>query len=130
MPTAGFTSHLRRPVEELPRGKPSSATIAIAFWVAAGSNPITEPPPAVSAQAAWSLIYLGLIPSGLATIVRFHLVRTVGVSMFAHVGNLIPVFGVIFGAVLLGETITPVIVGALALILAGVALARAGSAQG
>ncbi|MCB1493817.1 MAG: DMT family transporter [Rhodobiaceae bacterium] len=117
-----------RHVHTIPPVRLSALTFSIAAvlllplaWLFEG------PPPAISASTFWPILYLGLFPSGVATILRFHLLRQVGVSMFAHVGNLIPVFGVMLGAVLLGETITGVVIAALVLILGGVALARTGA---
>lgn len=67
---------------------------------------IDGPPPQISAQAWSAIAYLGLFPTGLAYILRYHLVRQIGLSLFAHVGNLIPLFGLAFGVLLLGEDLT------------------------
>lgn len=88
---------------------------------------LNGPPAQPSSTALLSMLYLGVIPTGVAAILRFQLVRKVGVSMFAHVGNLIPVFGVVFGALLLDEAISTTTIIALVLILSGVAIARSGA---
>lgn len=76
-------------------------------------------------QTAWlNLIYLGLLPTGLATILRYRLIRTVGASFFALGMNLIPVFGLILGALILQEEVTAIAWTALALILTGLFIAR------
>lgn len=119
---------LVRRVADIPPTRMTTLTFAFAALIIVPTAYLVDGSPVTpTAPAVWSMIYLGLIPTGLAAILRFHLVRTVGVSMFSHVGNLIPVFGVAFGAVLLGETVTVVTIAALALILTGVALARAGA---
>lgn len=71
-----------------------------------------------------ALVYLGLIPTGLAFLVRFHLIKTVGYTFVSQVGYLVPLFGVLFGALIFQEAITvPIIVG-LCLILAGIFVSR------
>ncbi len=83
--------------------------------------------PALSSDAWLAIVYLGVFPTGIAYILRYHLVRTIGLSVFAHVGNLIPLFGIAFGVLLLGEPLTLTLIGAAALILGGLLVARAGS---
>jgi drug/metabolite transporter (DMT)-like permease len=73
---------------------------------------------------AWlAAVYLGLLPTGLATLVYFRLIENRGASFFSFVNYLNPVFGVIWGAALLAEVVELQAVLALALILAGVAVA-------
>ncbi|MEZ5878009.1 MAG: DMT family transporter [Tepidamorphaceae bacterium] len=83
--------------------------------------------PEMSAKAWTAIVFLGLVPTGIAYILRYHLVRKIGLSMFAHVGNLIPLFGVTFGVILLGEPLTITLIIAAALILAGLIVARVGA---
>ncbi|MCY6380647.1 DMT family transporter [Hoeflea prorocentri] len=78
----------------------------------------------LSMQSTVALIYLGLIPTGLAYIMRFYLIRKIGYSAFAMGLNLIPVFGVLLGVVLLGETLSIRILLALLLIVCGLFIAR------
>lgn len=90
-------------------------------------GPLTSIP---SSRASMALLVLGILPTGIAYILRFHLIRTVGYSTFAYSVNLVPVFGVILGAVLLDEPLRPQVLAALALIVAGLFIARAGSKSG
>lgn len=94
---------------------------------------ITEDPIAALSQtkahALMALVYLGIIPTGLAFLVRFHLIKTVGYTFVSQVGYLVPLFGVIFGALIFGETITLSIVIGLVLILGGVFVSRLTPAQ-
>lgn len=75
-------------------------------------------------QAILALAYLGVIPTGLAFFIRFYLIRSVGYTFVSQVGYLVPVFGVIFGALLLDEIITWTMIAGLVLILGGMALSR------
>ena len=78
----------------------------------------------ISALAFWSLIYLGLVPTGLGQILRFVLIKKVGYAAFSLSLNLIPVLGVGLGALLLGEIITLRTFAALVLVLAGLFISR------
>jgi len=74
---------------------------------------------------AWAAAaYLGLLPTGLATLIYFRLIEVRGASFFSFVNYLNPVFGVIWGAVLLAEIVSLQAMLALGLILAGVAIAN------
>ncbi|WP_319485377.1 DMT family transporter [uncultured Cohaesibacter sp.] len=79
---------------------------------------------AISGKAWVSLLFLGLLPTGLATILRYRLIWSIGASFFSLGMNLIPVFGVILGAVLLSEHVATTTWTALVLILAGLMIAR------
>lgn len=78
-------------------------------------------------KATLALLWLGVFPTGLAYIMRFYLVRKVGVSTFAIGMNSIPVFGIIFGAILLNETVEIKTMIALGLVVSGLFIARLGS---
>jgi drug/metabolite transporter (DMT)-like permease len=82
--------------------------------------------PALSATAIGSLIYLGLFPTGIAYILRFSLIRSIGYTRFSLSINLVPIFGVALGVVLLGEPVSVNLVAALALVLAGLVVSRGG----
>jgi len=72
---------------------------------------------------AWlGAVYLGVLPTGLATLIYFRLVEVRGASFFSFVNYLNPVFGVVLGALILGEVLSPEAIAALVLILAGVAV--------
>lgn len=81
------------------------------------------PATGLSGRAIVLLVYLGVFPTGIAYIFRFHLVRTIGYSRFAITINMIPVFGVALGVVLLDEPLTLPVVLALALVLSGLVVA-------
>ena len=78
-------------------------------------------------KASFALLWLGLFPTGLAYVLRFYLVRRVGVSTFAIAMNTIPVFGIILGAILLNEKIELTTIIALCLVISGLFVARLGA---
>ena len=79
------------------------------------------------AGATWdtllALVYLGAVPTGFAYLLRYHLIRTVGLSRFSIGMNLVPVSGVLLGAMVLGEQITAVMLSALLLVVSSLYLA-------
>ena len=53
-----------------------------------------------------SVIYLGIVPTGIAWLLRFRILKNNGLIFQAQVAYLIPIFGVILGYVFLKELIT------------------------
>ncbi len=90
--------------------------LPIALWL---DQPWTVTP---SFNSTVSVVYLGLFPTALATIMLFHLLTLRGATYVAMNNYLIPVFGVFLGAFFLGEFVTPQALAALALILTGIAI--------
>ncbi len=82
-----------------------------------------------SDAALWALIYLGVFPTGIAYILRFYLINKVGYSTFSMSVNMIPVFGIFMGYLLLGEQLRPQVLIALALVLLGLHFMRSGGPQ-
>ena len=70
-----------------------------------------------------SVLTLGLAGTGVAYIVLFALIRSAGASRTILVTYMIPGVAVLYGVLLLGESLTTAFVLGLALILAGVVLA-------
>ena len=99
--------------------------LAIATVTLVPIQMLTQPPMGtLTRDVALAVAYLGLIPTGLAYLLRFHLIRTVGYATFALSINLIPVFGVLLGALILRERPEPTTLLALALVLTGLSVAR------
>ena len=69
-----------------------------------------------------SVIYLGLLPTGLAQILLTKIIRDVGPSFLSLVNFQVPVFAVLFGALFLREALPAQTFFALLLILSGIAL--------
>lgn len=82
------------------------------------------PPPAVPLNAALAILFLGVFANGLAYLIYFRLTGTVGAAFTAMTNYLVPVMGVMWSALILGEVPSIRAVLALALILAGVAVAH------
>jgi drug/metabolite transporter (DMT)-like permease len=82
------------------------------------------------ADALAAALYLGVFPTGLATILFFHLVQTAGPGLVAFINYLVPVLGVAWGALVLDERVTASAVAALVVILAGIAIAQLGRRSG
>lgn len=76
------------------------------------------------ASSTWTcVVTLGVVCTGFAYVLFFRLVERAGAAYAASVTFLIPIFGVIWGAVFLGEAITPVMIAGCAIVLFGTAMA-------
>ncbi len=75
-----------------------------------------------STASVLAVVVLGILPTGVATLIYFRLISTLGATVYSQVNYLIPVLGVVWGVALLDERPGLEAVTALALILAGVAL--------
>lgn len=82
----------------------------------------TPPPDSWRLEPWAALIALGVLGSGVAYLPFFSLIRDIGPSRTLSVGLLIPVLGVFWGWLLLGETVTLPMVAGAALVLAALAL--------
>ena len=87
-----------------------------------------DPTALADSQTLLALLFLGVFPTGLAYLLRFHLISRIGYATFALGVNMIPVFGVLLGVVLLNEALSLPIVLALAFVVGGLAVARSGDA--
>jgi len=75
-------------------------------------------------KALGAVVFLGLVPTAFAFCIRAKLMMTVGYTFFSMAGYLVPVFGVIFGALFLNESVEIQAVVALLLVLSGVGIAQ------
>jgi len=116
-------SHHRRYLSDVPPlviagGSQAGAALALAlpmawFW-----------PAQTPSLGAWgAVVAVGLLCSALAYLLFFRLIARAGASKALTVTFLIPVFALIYGALLLGETITLGMVAGGGVILLGVLLA-------
>lgn len=80
-----------------------------------------------SQAASLSLLLLAIGPTALGTLLILVIIDRQGASFFGQINFLIPVIGVFFGVILLGERLSANAWLALALILFGVALSRHGN---
>ena len=88
------------------------------------------PPVAMPTLLEWlNVIALALLSSAAAFILYFQLIRNIGPVKTLTVNFLTPIFGVGGGTLLLGERITPNLLGGAAVILVGTALVLGGAAR-
>ena len=71
-------------------------------------------------QSTLSLLYLGVIATGLAWLIRFRILTVNGLVFQTQVAYLIPIFGIIFGYFLMDEIITWRVIFSLVVILVGI----------
>ena len=74
-----------------------------------------------------SVIYLGVVATGFAWLLRFKILINNGLVFQAQVAYLIPIFGVILGYVFLKELITPKVLIALIAVIIGIYLVKKSS---
>ena len=67
-----------------------------------------------------SLLYLGVIATGFAWLIRFRILTVNGLVFQTQVAYLIPIFGIIFGYFLMDEIITWRVLVSLVIILIGI----------
>jgi drug/metabolite transporter (DMT)-like permease len=111
-----------------PVGMSASVMVAATLWLlpaailAPGEAPALGPVAAVAA--------LGILGTGAAFVIFYWLISTVGPARTFVVTYVAPGFAVVYGAMLLDESITAATLGGLALILAGSWLAAEGRLPG
>ncbi len=71
-----------------------------------------------------ALIYLGTVPTGIAWLLRFRILKNNGLVFQAQVAYLIPIFGIILGYIFLKELITPKVIVALLAVIIGIYLVK------
>lgn len=109
-------------------GNVSSLSIATGSMLAASlfllpGAVIYWPQQAISTEAWISVVALGVASTGFAYILYFRLIRHVGPAKAITVTYLLPVFAVFWGAIVLSEEITLVMIVGAAIIFTGTALA-------
>jgi drug/metabolite transporter (DMT)-like permease len=101
----------------LATGSQLGATLGLAplawwFW----------PDHAVSTNAWLAVLALGVVCTGIAYVIYFRLIARAGPARALSVTFGVPVFAVLYGVVLLGEVVTPWMVGCALVIVLGTAL--------
>jgi drug/metabolite transporter (DMT)-like permease len=71
-------------------------------------------------QSTLSLLYLGVVATGLAWLIRFRILTVNGLVFQTQVAYLIPIFGIFFGYFLMDEIITWRVLISLVIILTGI----------
>jgi drug/metabolite transporter (DMT)-like permease len=75
-------------------------------------------------ESTLSLIYLGVVATGFAWWLRFKILSKNGIVFQTQVAYLIPIFGVIFGALILDEQITWKVLVSLIIIMSGIYIVK------
>ena len=96
-----------------------AAAISIPLALGVEGWPASPPPLALA-----GVLYLGIFPTALATLALVYVVQSAGPSFMSLVNYQVPVWAVILGLVVLDEALPPQFLGALALILAGLAVSQ------
>lgn len=115
--------------KQLTHLKPQPLYLLVMMWTVMMVAPLAfwfEAPLAIDPSArAWiAIIALGLFPSALAAIMVFIIIQRQGAAFFGQINFLVPLFGVFWAFLFLGERLPPEAIIALFFILFGVALAR------
>jgi drug/metabolite transporter (DMT)-like permease len=83
----------------------------------------------LTTDAIIAVVWLGLVGSGLAFLAYFRLLGRWGAARTSLVAYLLPVWGIILGAIVLHEQIPPQLVLGTALVIGGISLVNAQRAQ-
>jgi drug/metabolite transporter (DMT)-like permease len=75
-------------------------------------------------ESTLSLIYLGVVATGFAWWLRFKILANNGIVFQTQVAYLIPIFGVLFGALILKEQITWKVLVSLVIIISGIYIVK------
>ncbi len=78
----------------------------------------------ITPLALFSLLFMGVLATALATVFYFRLIRSAGPAFLSQINYLIPVWAMLVGAIFMGETIHLSAVFALVLLLTGLTLAN------
>ncbi|HKR33560.1 MAG TPA: DMT family transporter [Steroidobacteraceae bacterium] len=115
---------VRRELVGIPPGTVAAATLACASVLLAPLAIHSWPSTAIPPHSWASAVLLGVLCTGVAYLIYFRLIYRVGAPRAATVTYLIPLFGVIWAWIALGEPLTLTMGIAGALILGGVALSQ------
>lgn len=75
-------------------------------------------------QAVMGVLYLGLLPTALATILLVYVINSAGPTFTSLVNYQVPIWAIVFGVAFLSEELPPSFLGALTLILLGLAVSQ------
>ena len=116
--------YARRNIKGLRPMIPAVFQVGFAFLMVSVLALATEQPFAVqwNLGALIAVLWLGLLGSGLAYLLMFRLLSRIGATATSQLAYLLPVVGIITGAVMLGESVSLAILIGTGLILAGVTL--------
>ena len=124
----GFTvsALITRKVSHLTPETSSAAALSMAALYMTPIALLIERPSftGISLEAWSAVIFLGVVSSGVAALLRFQLIRDTGITFLSQVSYLIPLFGVFWSWLFLGHVPAASAWIALVLIFAGLAISR------
>jgi drug/metabolite transporter (DMT)-like permease len=115
---------VRRHLSGVPAGTVAAASLLGASVLLAPFAFVTWPAQVPSVRAWLSALALGCVCTGLAYVLFYRLIHRIGASRAAMVTYVVPLFGVVWANVVLGEPITMTMAASGALILGGVFLSQ------
>jgi len=120
------SSLIARNLRDQPRAGSAAVILTFASLSIAPVALLVDQPWAMawSAQGALAIIYLGLVPTGLAMFLLLLMVARAGAGFVAFNNYLVPAVGVVVSLVVLGEIPAPSTLLAMVIILAGIAAAN------
>ena len=97
-----------------------ASIIVLPFWF------ILEKPWEINfdIKSILALTHLGFVSTGIAFLMRYYIILRAGAVFLSYVAFIIPIFGILFGVVFLGESLSITTLGAIILILFGVYLGK------
>ena len=119
---------ITRKLTKLPRWSAMTALmVAGCLWLVPVSLWLESPWQVVpSMESVWSMIALAIGPTAIATVMILRIIDRQGASFLSQINFLVPVVGMVFGVLMLGERFPANAYVALAIILLGIALSRLG----
>lgn len=103
----------------------AATTLTVGAVILVPSMLLTEGVPVwAGARSGTAILFLGLVPTALAALLRVMVIRTAGSVFMSVVNYQVPVWSMIFGALFLGEVLPARLFAALALILTGLAISQ------
>ena len=86
-----------------------------------------EIPKQISTRSFLAIVYLGVMPTAVASILLVRIVQTAGPTFYSQANYQVPVWSIVFGAIILNETLQIHSILAFLLILAGLLIAQSKS---
>jgi len=119
---------------KISKKKNENVTASILIWAVIILMPITfiiEEPWKLTPtnESTLSLIYLGVVATGLAWLLRFRILKNNGLVFQSQVAYLIPIFGIILSYIFLNELITPKVLVSLFAVVLGIYFVKKSSSK-
>ena len=121
----GVNAIVTKSLMEISWQQASASFMVLAFLMSLPVLALTELTSLSASPSAWLAVsYSGVMSTAFAAVMIIFIIRRTSASFLSQINFMIPVLGVIFSLILLGEVLPPDGIVALFIILAGVALAR------